>query len=89
MKLLLENWRQFLKEEEQKYEIYCDMDGVLADFEVGTVEYITGALKSGKIPKLAEELGRDYIVREDIRISKAVRDYMYKEFEHHPHRFQI
>jgi hypothetical protein len=82
VKLLLENWRQFLKEEEQKYEIYCDMDGVLADFEVGTVEYITGALKSGKIPKLAEELGRDYIVREDIRTSKAVRDYMYKELEH-------
>jgi hypothetical protein len=81
MKLLLENWRKYLNEE-QEYEIYCDMDGVLVDFELGTVEYITSDLKSGKAPELAEELGRDYITVKDIKSNKSVRNYMYKELEH-------
>mgnify|MGYP003117293247 FL=1 len=81
MKLLLENWRRFLNEE-QEYEIYCDMDGVLVDFELGTVEYITNDLKTGKASELEEELGRDYITVEDIKSNKAVRNYMYKELEH-------
>ena len=81
MKLLLENWRRFLNEE-QEYEIYCDMDGVLVDFELGAVEYITSDLKSGKASELREELGRDYITAEDIRSNTAVRNYMYKELEH-------
>ena len=82
MKLLLENWREFLKEEEQEYEIYCDMDGVLVDFELGAVEHITSDLKSGKASELGEELGRDYIDKEDIKSNKAVRNYMYKELQH-------
>ena len=82
MKLLLENWREFLKEEEQEYEIYCDMDGVLVDFELGAVEHITSDIKSGKASELGEELGRDYITAEDIRSNKSVRNYMYKELEH-------
>jgi len=82
MKLLLENWRRFLKEEEQEYEIYCDMDGVLVDFELGTVGYITSDLKSGKAAKLAEEIGRDYIDKDDIKSNKAVRNYMYKKLQH-------
>ena len=82
MKLLLENWREYLKEEEQEYEIYCDMDGVLVDFELGAVEYITSDLKSGKAAELGEELGRDYIDKEDIKSNKAVRNYMYKELQH-------
>jgi hypothetical protein len=81
MKLLLENWREYLNEE-QEYEIYCDMDGVLVDFELGAVEYISSDLKSGKASELAEELGRDYITVEDIKSNKAVRKYMYKELEH-------
>jgi len=38
MKLLLENWREYLNEEEKPfpYQIYCDMDGVLVDL-VGAV----------------------------------------------------
>ena len=42
MKLLLENWRQFLKEDTEPYpyQIYCDMDGVLVDFEVAVVDQI-------------------------------------------------
>lgn len=81
MKLLLENWRRFLNEE-QEYEIYCDMDGVLVDFELGAVEHITSDLKSGKASELGEELGRDYITAQDIKSNKAVRNYMYKELEH-------
>ena len=80
---IVENWRRFLKEEEQEYEIYCDMDGVLVDFELGVVNYITARIQEGKLPELAEELGRDYITAEDIRSNKAVRNYMYKELENH------
>jgi hypothetical protein len=38
VKLLLENWREYLNEEEKPfpYQIYCDMDGVLVDL-VGAV----------------------------------------------------
>ena len=38
MKLLLEHWREYLKEAENSfpYQIYCDMDGVLVDL-VGAV----------------------------------------------------
>ena len=42
MKLLLENWRKYLKEDTEPYpyQIYCDMDGVLVDFEVAVVDQI-------------------------------------------------
>ena len=49
------------------YKIYCDMDGVLCNFEKGAVEAINNQLKSKnpKKPELAakviEELGRNYI----------------------------
>ena len=48
MRLLLENWRKFIKEEEDSfpYQVYCDMDGVLVDFIKGTVNYITNKLQS-------------------------------------------
>jgi hypothetical protein len=38
MKLLIENWREYLNEDESSfpYQIYCDMDGVLVDL-VGAV----------------------------------------------------
>ena len=48
MKLLLENWREFLKEE-QTYQIYCDMDGVLVDFVKGVVEQVNKDLKDSTI----------------------------------------
>ena len=86
MNLLFENWRKFLNEEQQ-YQIYCDMDGVLVDFVAGTVEHITKQLQTGKAEELKELIGRDYITDEDIHINspnrnKDVRDYMYKELEH-------
>jgi len=41
MKLILENWRQFLNEEIQdKYQIFLDMDGVLVDMTQGVVDTI-------------------------------------------------
>ena len=87
MKLLLENWRKFLKEQEEQYQIYCDMDGVLVDFVAGTVEYITKQLQAGKAEELKEKIGRDYITDEDIHANspnrnRDVRNYMYKELEH-------
>jgi len=40
MKLLLENWRKYLKEENGAfpYQIYCDMDGVLVDLIGGVLK---------------------------------------------------
>jgi len=87
MKLLLENWRKFLKEQEEQYQIYCDMDGVLVDFVAGTVEHITKQLQAGKAEELKEIIDRDYVTEEDININSPnrnldVRDYMFKELEH-------
>ena len=71
VKLLLENWRKFLKEQQEQYQIYCDMDGVLVDFVAGTVEHITKQLQAGKAEELKELIGRDYITEEDIHYSKS------------------
>ena len=84
MKLLLENWRRFLKEE-QEYEIYCDMDGVLVDFELGVVEYITAALAEGRAEELKAKIDRHYITTDDLAgptKNNDIRAYMYKELEH-------
>ena len=85
MKLLLENWREYLKEEEQEYQIYCDMDGVLVDFELGVVEYITAALAEGRAEELKAKIGRDYITGDDLAgptKNNDIRKYMYKELQH-------
>ena len=38
MKLLFESFKSFINEQEQRLpQIYCDMDGVLVDFEQGVV----------------------------------------------------
>jgi len=70
------------------YNIYCDMDGVLVDFEKGVIEKMNSELSSDspKLPKLANkvtaELGRNYVTRDDIGKyssgkSKASIKYMY------------
>ena len=70
------------------YKIYCDMDGVLVDFEKGVIEKINSELSSDspKKPKYAnkviKQLGRNYITRDDIKKyspgkSKAATNYMY------------
>jgi len=45
MKLLFENWRQYLNEQgPPKFKLYCDMDGVLVDFEKGVLEHMNEKL---------------------------------------------
>ena len=50
MKLLLENWRKYLNEAEGEFQIFCDMDGVLADFVTPVLEVINKDLKDMSIP---------------------------------------
>jgi 5'(3')-deoxyribonucleotidase len=50
MKLLLENWREYLNEEQEfPYQIYCDMDGVLVDFIQGVVKQMNKDIKDSSI----------------------------------------
>ena len=92
MKLLIENFQAFINEQEGKLpQIYCDMDGVLVDFEQGIVDQINKDLQMirqmkdvknlVKIKKALASLGRDELVLADMRgksvTSKPVIDYMY------------
>jgi len=92
MKLLLENFQAFINEQEGKLpQIYCDMDGVLVDFEQGIVDQINKDLQMirqmkdvknlVKIKKALASLGRDELIIADMRgksvTSKPVVDYMY------------
>ena len=92
MKLLIENFKSFINEQETRLpQIYCDMDGVLVDFERGIVDQINKDLQMirkmedkknlVKIPRALDALGRDEIVIDDLRgksaTSKPVRNYMY------------
>jgi hypothetical protein len=47
-----------LLEEEQKFKIFCDMDGVLVDFEKG-VEQLTGGLSFRTFEKSKSSSGKD------------------------------
>ena len=94
MKKLLEHWQRFLKEEKPveavnyPHQVYCDMDGVLVDFEYSAVDKINETLKdlSHPLAHLAEiviqELGRDYITLADLKKGRhlsssiAVRNLM-------------
>ena len=92
MKLLLENFKTYITEQENGLpQIYCDMDGVLVDFEQGVVDQINKDLlmirkmadqkNLLKIQNVLDKLGRDEITLDDMRgkteTSKPVRDYMY------------
>ena len=97
MQLLLENWRKYLKEENGvfPYQIYCDMDGVLVDFEAGAIEQINKDLKDetitdksmNKLRKTLAKLGRDKVIHLDLdKMDKenrlqAARNYMYRRLE--------
>ena len=54
MKLILENWREYLKEQRNDVHIFFDMDGVLVDFAGKVAEEINSSL--GAVP---EELYSD------------------------------
>ena len=92
MKLLIENFQAFINEQEGKLpQIYCDMDGVLVDFEQGVVDQINKDLQMirqmedkknlVKIQRALDSLGRDEVVLDDMRgksaTSKPGRDYLY------------
>ena len=89
MKLLIENFQAFINEQEGKLpQIYCDMDGVLVDFEQGVVDQINKDLQMirqmedkknlVKIQRALDSLGRDEVVLDDMRgksaTSKPVRE---------------
>tara|TARA_Y100001938_G_scaffold91337_1_gene125326 strand:+ start:152 stop:790 length:639 start_codon:yes stop_codon:yes gene_type:complete len=92
MKLLLENFKTFVNEQEQTLpQIYCDMDGVLVDFERGIVDQINKDLQMirkmedkknlVKIQRALDSLGRTEVIIDDLKgraaTSKPVRKYMY------------
>lgn len=92
MKLLFESFKSFIAEQEVDLpQIYCDMDGVLVDFEQGVVNQINKDLQMIrkmpdqknllKIQRALEAVGRDEVILSDMRgkgaTSTPVRDYMY------------
>ena len=96
MRPILKNWRNFLKESnvDFPYQIYCDMDGVLVDFESAVVIQINKDLKDEslngrlliKLRKKLANLNRDSITKGDLdKIDKSkrlkdARAYMYARF---------
>ena len=49
---MLSGWRRFLKEERTSLpQIYCDMDGVLVDFEQGVIDQINLELEYQEMPE--------------------------------------
>ena len=82
MKLIYENWRKFINEQESEIQIFCDMDGVLVDFEGGIVHYINEDLRDEsmvpenflklykKLQEKLNELGRD----QEVEISDLSKD---------------
>ena len=97
MKLLLEKWKRFLKEENNNfpYQIYCDMDGVLVDFLTGALNQINKDLKDetivnksiDKLRQTLSKLGRDQVTPQDLdKMDKenrlqAARKYMYSRLQ--------
>jgi len=93
MKQLFEIWRDYLGEQEEieiPYQIYCDLDGVLVNFEKGAMDLINEDLKNpeniaelsdnlkkkySKMVAKLEELERDLTIEvEDFSMNKEVRE---------------
>ena len=84
MKLLIENWRDYLiNEGDREFQIYCDMDGALVNFLDAAVTTVnedavdmsipsykeTGGITGiGRLRRALEEAGRSFITAEDIEI---------------------
>jgi len=89
MKKLLKEWRKFIAEANKKqfpYQIYCDLDGVLVDFEGGATKYINKDLEdSSRVPEnlrktynkmvaRLEEAGRPlHISHDDFSFDRDIR----------------
>jgi FMN phosphatase YigB (HAD superfamily) len=71
MKLLLENWRKYLKEDNEKfpYQIYCDMDGVLVDFESATSKILNDLIDNPE-----EHQGNRKLYKAILKAKKEVGD---------------
>ena len=72
--------------------VYCDMDGVLVNFEKGAVEAVNKALKrppvglSALAGEVVEELGRNFVTAKDLEKytptgSKKASEFMYRVVE--------
>lgn len=92
MKKIYENWRRFRAEEETNnfpFQVYCDLDGVLVDFEKGATDTINADLQNpervvalggkhlkrfNKMVRALEELGRELrITPEDFSKNAELR----------------
>jgi len=89
----LNKWKKFMIEEQSSaLQIYCDMDGVLVDFETGVIDYVNNSLQDDeeghkykrKLKGALDQLEREHsITLIDIGFDKstrlnAARNYMYK-----------
>ena len=93
LKEFIDRFKTFLAEEKRggkKLQIFCDMDGVLVDFEGGIIDKINQDIKNEeiqvasmvKLRAVLEKQGRDSITIDDLgydkeRRIKVARDYMY------------
>ena len=91
----LNKWKSFLSEGGHStfpYQIYCDMDGVLVNFQDGVIDYVNNSLQNvengnkykEKLRTALDRLGREHkITIKDISFDKSIRlksarNYMYK-----------
>ena len=97
MSYLFENWRKYLSEQtgQSSYQICCDMDGVLVDFESAAVQQINQDLKNksnqdkklNNLRQKLSDLDRDSITIKDLdKVDKenrlqAARNYMYPRLQ--------
>ena len=50
MEKVMKNWKRYLNEQggSEQYQLFCDMDGVLVNFEGGVLEYMNKRLQELK-----------------------------------------
>lgn len=75
-----------IKEQQQKYQLFCDLDGVLVDFKNGLEKY----LNAKQIPKeVTDELGKSHISIKDFenRQNKKTRKFSYRTIKQNDEEF--
>lgn len=88
MKLLFENWRKFINEQDEpqsEYQIFCDLDGVLVDLISGVSKVIYADpppdakdkwIKAQK--ETREALNGEELTQESVSENKTVRNFMFR-----------
>jgi 5'(3')-deoxyribonucleotidase len=104
MKLLIENWRRFLIEQEQtRPKIFCDMDGVLADFEGFVIDNLNNLISGADMPwegekssrhdkrlkLIHDEFGTEHKITEQDLKNRNVRNFMYSFIKINPGKFYL